>query len=249
MFVNSLTLLSVSSSFYQAYVHSDFLGKLIFLALIATSVCCWTILIHKYFFTKQARNNSAAFHLALQKQKGNPLYLENENIYRKNTLNPFFDLFLILKKQTIDILNKKHQFGIEEKGVSYLSSSDVDTIESHLISAIALQTKNLEKNLFILSTIVGFAPLLGLLGTVWGILTTFSQLQEQTIGSTNQMVLGGISLALTTTVLGLLNAIPALIAYNYLKNAIRNFQTEMEGFSNEILSSVEMQYRKVNIHE
>jgi biopolymer transport protein TolQ len=59
------------------------------------------------------------------------------------------------------------------------------------------------------------------------------------------MVLGGLSLALATTVLGLLDAIPALIGYNYLKNTIRDFTTEMEGFSNEILAAVELQYRKV----
>ena len=129
------------------------------------------------------------------------------------------------------------------KGRSYLSSSDIDYIESHLIMTISLQKKHLEKNLFILSTIVGLAPLLGLLGTVWGILITFAGLQGQS--GTNQMVLGGISLALTTTVMGLLSAIPAMIAYNYLKNSVREFETEMESFANQLLSRVEMQYRKV----
>ena len=61
------------------------------------------------------------------------------------------------------------------------------------------------------------------------------------------MVIGGLSLALATTVLGLIDAIPALMGYNYLKNTIRDFQTDMEGFSTEILASVEMQYRKVDI--
>ena len=76
--------------------------------------------------------------------------------------------------------------------------------------------------------------------------TTFSELQAQSVGSTHQMVLGGLSLALATTVLGLLDAIPALVGYNYLKNTIRDFATEMEGFSNEILAAVELQYRKVD---
>jgi len=61
------------------------------------------------------------------------------------------------------------------------------------------------------------------------------------------MVLGGISLALATTVLGLIDAIPALIGYNYLKNSVRDFQTDMESFSNELLASVEMYYRKVDV--
>lgn len=248
MFVNRFDVLMISSPFYQAYIHSDFLGKLIFIALIVTSICCWTILIHKIWIVHHVKKNSAKFQEVFNKVKNTPLQLENENEFKKKMSNPFFDLFLVLKRYTIDILNKNHRFGTQEEEGSYLSPSDIDCIEGHLISNIAFQTKNLDKNLFILATIVGLAPLLGLLGTVWGILTTFSEMQTHAIASTNQMVLGGISLALTTTVMGLLNAIPAVIAYNYLKNSIRNFETEMEGFSNEMLSSVEMQYRKVDLH-
>ncbi len=86
---------------------------------------------------------------------------------------------------------------------------------------------------------------MGLLGTVWGILMTFADLQTHQAGSTHNAILGGISLALATTVLGLLDAIPALIAYNYLKNETRDFQIDMEGMSNELLASVEIYYRKV----
>ncbi len=60
------------------------------------------------------------------------------------------------------------------------------------------------------------------------------------------MVLGGSVLGACRSVLGLLDAIPALIGYNFLKNSIRDFATEMEGFSNEILAAVELQYRKVD---
>lgn len=248
MFVNNFFLILVSSPFYQAYINSDVLGKMIFLALLATSICSWTILIHKIIITRRVKNNSLNFSKIFEKHKNNPLNLENEGNFRKKGENPFYELYLVLKKYTIDILNKNHRFGSEKEEVSYLSTPDIDCIASHLVSNIDLQTKDLEKNLFILSTIVGLAPLLGLLGTVWGILTTFSELQSHAVASTNQMMLGGISLALTTTVLGLLNAMPALIAYNYLKNSIRNFETEMERFSNEMLSSVEMQYRKVDLY-
>ncbi len=106
-----------------------------------------------------------------------------------------------------------------------------------------MQTKFLEKNLFILATIVSLAPFLGLLGTVWGILTTFSQLQMQ---GGSQVVLGGLSMALATTVLGLIDAIPALVGYSFLKNKIREFQTDMDGFATEMLATVELQYRKVD---
>ena len=224
------------------------MGKAIFIGLILLSVCSWIVLIYKVWLTYQARKNSARFNLAFQQQKLTPLNLSTEPHPQPN---PFFDLYATLKKQTVDILNKNRLFGkrrSNEESLSYLSPADIDLVQAHLMSAIAQQTKHLEKYLFVLATVVSLGPFLGLLGTVWGILTTFSELQTQTGGSTNQMVIGGLSLALATTVLGLVDAIPALIGYNYLKNSIRDFETEMEGFSTEILTSVELQYRQVDIN-
>lgn len=250
MFVNKFFL--ANNPFIDAYYQSDTLGKIIFLSLIFLSVCSWILLIYKGRLTYRARKHSIRFYEAFELQRMNPLSLECEQATRRKHPNPFLDLYLVLKKYTVEILNKNRRFGqhnlaaAKEPSVSYLSPSDIDFVQAHLMTTVANQTKFLEKNLFILSTIVSLAPFLGLLGTVWGILTTFSQLQSQSGGGTHHMVLGGISLALATTVLGLIDAIPALIGYNYLKNSIRDFQTEMEGFSNEILASVEMQYRKVD---
>lgn len=248
MKVNQIIFLM--NPFIDAYVSSDWLGKLIFISLLFLSVCSWVILIHKIWLTYQVKKNSAQFYAVFQLQRTNPLGLECENPTKFNKLNPFFDLYTVLKKQTMDILNKNRKFGTKvmvQEGSSYLSPSDVDFVDTHLLSTIAGQIKQLEKNLFVLSTTVSLGPFLGLLGTVWGILTTFSELQTQGAGATNQMVLGGLSLALATTVLGLLDAIPALIGYNYLRNVIGSYQTEMEGFSTEILAAVELQYRKVDV--
>lgn len=237
-----------SNPFFDAYLQSDFLGKLIFISLIALSICSWIIMIHKFWLTYYSRKHSIQFYQTFQQKKASPLSFDSESQV-KQQLNPFYDLYSVLKKHTIDILNKNRRFGgqTSENTASFLSPSDIDFVDTHLMSTIATNTKNLEKNLFILSTVVSLGPFLGLLGTVWGILTTFSEMQAQSAGSTSQMVLGGLSLALATTVLGLLDAIPALIGYNYLKNSINGFQTEMEGFSTEILAAVEMQYRKVDV--
>jgi len=135
-----------------------------------------------------------------------------------------------------------------QQQLSFMSPSDIELVESHLVSNISKQTKTLEKNLFVLSTIVSLAPFLGLLGTVWGILNTFSDLQAQTmIGNTSQLALNGLSLALATTVVGLIDAIPALIGYNFLKNRIHNYRMTMEEFSTNILASVEFHYRQVDV--
>lgn len=251
MFVNKFFL--ATNPFFDAYIQSDFLGKMIFIALVVLSMVSWVLIIHKGWLTYRARKYSNQFYEAFELQRTNPLSLDCENLRRRRP-NPFQHLYLVLKRHTVEILNKNRRFGVQnnqsgvqEVPVSYLSPTDIDFVQAHLVSTVANQTQLLEKNLFFLSTIVSLAPFLGLLGTVWGILTTFSELQTQGAAGTHQMVLGGISLALATTVLGLIDAIPALIGYNYLKNSIGDFQVEMEGFSNEILASVEMQYRKVDV--
>jgi biopolymer transport protein TolQ len=260
MSVNNLIL--ATNPFFDAYSQSDLLGKLIFLGLYTLSICSWIVLLHKIWVTYQAKRFAFRFYEAFQLQKLNPLSLDFENLNKKRISNPFLDLYKVLKKQSLELLTKNRHFGMVQhkpvefdltngsqqssQVIAYLSLSDIDFVASHLSATVAAQAKSLEKNLYILSTTVSLAPFLGLLGTVWGILNTFSELQTQMAGSTHQMVLGGLSLALATTVLGLIDAIPALIGYNYLKNTIREFTTEMEGFSNEILAAVELQYRKVD---
>lgn len=246
MFVKCNFMILGTNPFLDAYIHSDFLGKFIFISLILLSLIAWVVLLQKIIITRKSKKNSIQFYRAFQLQKKNCLGLESENILSQPKPNPFLDIYNVLKKHTLDILNKNRHFA--KKGeASYLSPSDIDFVESHLITTVAYQTKNLQKNLFILATIVTLAPFLGLLGTVWGILTTFSDLHAHSAGSTHDLVLGGLSLALATTVLGLLDAIPALIGYNYLKNAINDFEIEMEGFANEVLATVEFQYRKVDV--
>jgi len=100
-----------------------------------------------------------------------------------------------------------------------------------------------------LSTIVTLAPFLGLLGTVWGIALTFSNLQTHSLTSGSSAILSGLSMALATTVLGLIVAIPALVADNFLKSSVKDFMGNIENFSHRLLSTVEIQYRKVDIKQ
>lgn len=246
MYVNKIIL--AGNPFFEAYTQSDMLGKIIFIGLYTLSICSWFVLLHKIWLTHQAKKYASRFHEVFLMQRSNPLGLDCENIGKKRAINPFFDLYKVLKKHSLEVLAKNRHFSKlndSEQNPSSLSLSDVDFVASHLSTQVALEVKNLEKNLYILSTTVSLAPFLGLLGTVWGILTTFSEMQNQAAGNTHQLVLSGLSLALATTVLGLIDAIPALVGYNYLKSTIRDFATDMEGFSNEILAAVELQYRKV----
>lgn len=239
----AINIIMSANPFYDAYYNSDLVGKLIFLSIIFTSIVSWIILCQKFWHSSVARSNSNNFYQYFQKNKNNPLTLE----WHGKGRNPFWELYVVLKRQAQDILNKNQKFSIKEGQKAYLSSADIETMEAHLMSTVSGKTMELEKNLFILSTIVGLAPLLGLLGTVWGILVTFSDMQANPLSGSSHAMLHGLSLALTTTVLGLVAAIPALIAYNWLRAKIRLFETEMEGFSTEMLSSVELQWRKVEL--
>lgn len=241
MFVNQFFVLA-SNPFFNAYIQSDFLGKLIFIGLISLSIITWVLIVHKFIILKSTEKNALKFYKQVQSQKNQLLNFDYPISLEEKKSNPFFQLFQIFKKQTIDLLNKNKSFNSQKETV-FLSPADISFIDSQLKNAIAGQLNYLERNLFILSTIVSLAPFLGLLGTVWGILTTFSELQSLN----SSAMLGGLSLALATTVIGLIDAIPALIGYNYFKNAIHDFEVEMEGFSTEILSSVEMNYRQVDV--
>lgn len=240
-------MILAANPFFEAYTHSDLLGKFIFIALAALSVISWIILLYKAFLARSVKKQTKQFYHAFQKYRFNPLGMEYERLSR--SWNPYWEVYQILKKTTLEVLNKNHRFGqknrpeAEESG-SFLSRADIDFVQSHLMAGVASQTKSMDKNLYLLSTIVSLAPFLGLLGTVWGILATFSEMQSQMGG--NQAFLGGLSLALATTVIGLIDAIPALIGYNYLKNHVRDFEIDMHNFSNEILATVELQYRKVD---
>lgn len=241
-----------SNPFIDAYVESDLLGKLIIIGLFVLSILSWILIAHKCWITYHAKNNAQQFYQAFETQKANPLGFEWVQPKNQALPNPFLELYGVLKKHTLEILHKNKHFFTQsnptagkDQTASYMTPSDVDFVQAHLSSTIARQTKFLEKHLFILATIVSLAPFLGLLGTVWGILMTFAEMQVQQTGGAHNTVLSGISLALATTVLGLIDAIPALIGYNYLKNSVRDFQIDMEGFSNELLASVEIYYRKV----
>jgi len=228
--------------FLSAWENSDFIGKLIFMALLAISLISWTILLHKWKIASKVNKESLLFKKAFFEHRGDPLAIPFIPKKTPHTPNAFYILYDVLQRKATELLNKNEQVRDE----STLASADITLLENHALTTISTITKYLERHLYLLSTIVTLAPFLGLLGTVYGILITFSGVSFDAMGS-NQQVLGGLSLALTTTVIGLLNAIPALVGYNYLKNTVSDFDHEMERFATEVLSSFTMHYRTVEV--
>lgn len=239
------------NTFILSYTQSDALGKLIMLALVGLSVLCWVILLHKWWVLHKVKQVSTAFQKALELNKETLLTVD-ASLFPQPTAagvpHPFGQIFHHLKGKTIEVLNKNHyvlsQTG-ESKPSVYLTQSDLELVQSYVMTTISTQMNILEKNLYILSTIVPLAPFMGLLGTVWGILVSFSGMQGGGLATSNSAVLGGLSMALTTTVMGLVIAIPAQVAYNYFKNALRIYASDMDNFMTHLLSTLELQYKKV----
>lgn len=238
---------------FQAFVTSDFFGKLIFCGLFALSIITWVVLFQKLFHYKSVRKGANKLQALLAQAGGHVFSVDLaqvEELEEEEIMNPFRSIFTSLKAKTVEILDKNHFFhhgqSVTKPTSVFLSRSDLDHLEASVQGVISTEAKQLEKNLFILSTIVPLAPFLGILGTVWGILVSLGEMQKGTMAHSNSIVLGGLSTALATTVLGLVIAIPALIAYNYLRNELKNVYIDMEDFSGTLLSSIELQYRKVD---
>ncbi len=99
------------------------------------------------------------------------------------------------------------------------------------------EVHQLEKGLGVLETVAGIGPLLGLLGTVLGILKVFKVISVMGVGQASALA-GGISEALITTIAGLFIGIPALVAYNYFGNKAESLVLEIEKYSNRLLNQI-----------
>lgn len=227
--------------FFRSYIESDFFGKLIFLFLFILSVTCWTVLIRKFRTLKSAHALGREMRDQIRETQLQHLLFQSDPSLKKS---PFSRILSAIASKTTQIINKNHHFN--DQNNPFLSKRDIEMIDEYCSMTIYQEIKILSKDLFILSTIVSLAPFVGILGTVWGILLCLGELQKGGVGS-HSIILAGLSTALATTVLGLVIAIPALIAYNYFKNALTHITTDMEEFSQIVLSEIELQYTAAEV--
>ena len=113
----------------------------------------------------------------------------------------------------------------------------VDGIRRSLEVAIESENTYLDRHMQFLATVASVSPYIGLLGTVWGIISAFQSL-AQTSQATIAQVAPGIAEALVATAMGLLAAIPALVAYNYFNKRLQNLTVRLENFSNRYVNAV-----------
>jgi biopolymer transport protein TolQ len=122
-----------------------------------------------------------------------------------------------------------------------ISTASYDAVKVVMEEASSAEAMSLEKGMIVLSTAVAGGPFIGLLGTVWGVMATFASIAQAHSASLTEMA-PGVAAALIATVVGLLVAIPAMFAYNFMVTTIRMITQELDGFASRYANQIEHRY-------
>lgn len=209
-------------SLLDMMVTADPIVQLDLLLLIGMSIACWGIIGHKYFRLRSATAASAAFLDLFWKSRRLDTVYEQVDSF---SASPVASVFQAAYKE----LARMSQGG---------TGTDVSNVERSLRRASQVEQTHLERYITFLATTGSTAPFIGLFGTVWGILQAFLKLGKPGSAATIQVVGPDIAHALVATAVGLVAAIPAVMAYNYFNSRIRVLATEMDNFSADFLNLV-----------
>ena len=129
-----------------------------------------------------------------------------------------------------------------QTGDAALTAREIELVRGTCEHILDEEELRVEHGMGVISTIVALEPMLGLLGTVWGVLDAFAEMG--TAGSANLATIApSISAALVTTVVGLLIAIPGVIAHTRLNATVRNLVSDMEGFADELMGRIACEFQ------
>jgi biopolymer transport protein TolQ len=203
--------------------------------LVCLSIIGWYVIGYKALYLNRAQNESLRFLEAFwQAKRLDAVYQEAEHKKRSPIAHMFKAGYVELSK----LQNQKAQGAAQE---SWHGESDLENIERALRRAATSESTVLEGMVPFLATVGSAAPFIGLFGTVIGIIDAFHQIANQ--GSANlATVAPGIAEALGTTAVGLIAAVPAVMAYNYFARKIKILTAEMDGFSNDFLNIVKRHF-------
>ena len=239
-----------------AWNHLTKEGFCTIIALLIVSIFSWTVIISKARQLIRARRMSKKFYAAYRATR-DPL-----DLYRKQQEfdgAPAYELYYTgaeeaeyhLKNNPINIeqarsavpgiATQAHTDVIARSILTKISHASFDSVRVALERAASNEALALEKGMIILSTAVAGGPFIGLFGTVWGVMETFSGIGIANAASLNAMA-PGVAAALLATVAGLSVAIPAMFAYNYMVTTIRAITQELDSFANEYATALEHKY-------
>lgn len=213
----------------------------VLLVLVFFSLASWAIIIWKFWELRGARRRSALFVDAFWRSKRlDRLYAE----LAEYESSPVGEVFAAGYQEAEQVLKTRSREGEEDSSVLTSEMTGVESVERALRRAANEQVSRLERMLTFLATTASATPFIGLFGTVWGIMNSFREIGAR--GSAGLAVVApGISEALIATALGLLAAIPAVIAYNHYQGRVKVIADEIENFTADFLNLVDRHFMRL----
>ncbi len=208
-------------SLLKLFLRADFVVKTVIIILIAASIYSWAIIFNKQKLFKKINLSTIEFENKFWKAKSAESF---NNSLPSKSQDP---ATLIFKDAMVELIKTK----------SKSSSVQIARVERILEISTEKQFRLIEKNFIFLATIGATAPFIGLFGTVWGIMNSFQSIAISR-NTSLAIVAPGIAEALFATALGLLAAIPSVIAYNKFSNDSKLYLAKIENFSKRLISII-----------
>jgi biopolymer transport protein TolQ len=206
-------------SLWSLFLRADFIVKSVILMLIGCSIYSWAVIIEKFRLFKKINLESEEFEEKFWKSKSAETFY---NSLPADLENP---TALLFKDTMQSLLKAKSKTNLNERMASILEVN------------IEKQISKIDKGFTFLATVGSTAPFIGLFGTVWGIMNSFQSIAISR-NTSLAIVAPGIAEALFATALGLLAAIPAVVAYNKFNNDSKKYSQRLENFSKRFLSII-----------
>ncbi len=229
-------------------------GKITVVVLLILSLFSWTIIITKFRQLMIARRATKKF-MAAYASTRDPL-----DIKKRGEEFDGAPAYALYERGAEEVLYHLKNNPVEMKGAVVLhstgegntdhlaravttkiSTASYEAVKVVLEEAASAQAMSLEKGMIVLSTAVAGGPFIGLLGTVWGVMSTFAGIAASNSASLTAMA-PGVAAALVATVTGLLVAIPAMFGYNFMVTTIRHITQELDGFATRYANQIEHAY-------
>ena len=208
---------SADFSLMNLFIRADIIVKSVIVLLIACSIYSWAVIIEKFRLFKKINQSTEEFETKFWNSKS------AESFYNNLPSNIEDPMALVFKDAMQSLLKKRSKTDLNNR------------ITTMLETGIEKQMSKISKGFTFLATVGSTAPFIGLFGTVWGIMNSFSAIAASK-NTSLAVVAPGIAEALFATALGLLAAIPAVAAYNKFSNDIEKVSLRLENFSAEFMA-------------
>ena len=208
-------------SIWKLFLRADWVVKSVIILLIACSIFSWALIFDKIRLFKNINSSIEEFEKKFWKAKSAESF---NNSLPANSDDPAIQIFKSAMSEVIK--TKRQSSAIQSARVGRMLEIATDT-----------EMKKVEKNFTFLATVGSTAPFIGLFGTVWGIMNSFQSIAISR-NTSLAIVAPGIAEALFATALGLLAAIPAVVAYNKFNSDTQRYFSKIENFSKRFLSII-----------